>query len=178
MSRIAVMGSAFNPPSLGHLDVIQQALMQSDQVWLVPAFRHAWGKIMAPYEFRCDLVRLFLQDIQDPRVMLCAVEDKLAHPAHPVYSYDLLHALQQELSPEDELSLVIGPDNARSFDRFYKADEIRQRWSLLIVEERVTIRSTTIRDALLHHESVRHLTTPSVSDYLKKNSIYNSELSA
>lgn len=44
MSRIAVMGSAFNPPSLGHKDVVEQALTQCDQVWLVPAFRHAWGK--------------------------------------------------------------------------------------------------------------------------------------
>ena len=47
MSRIAVMGSAFNPPSLGHKDVVEQALKQCDQVWLVPAFRHAWGKSMA-----------------------------------------------------------------------------------------------------------------------------------
>ena len=49
MSRIAVMGSAFNPPSLGHKDVVEQALKQCDQVWLVPAFRHAWGKKMAAY---------------------------------------------------------------------------------------------------------------------------------
>ena len=53
--RIAVMGSAFNPPTLGHVDVIEQALANADRVWLVPSFRHAWGKEMAPYLDRCAM---------------------------------------------------------------------------------------------------------------------------
>jgi nicotinate-nucleotide adenylyltransferase len=178
MSRIAVMGSAFNPPSLGHLDVIRQALAQCDRVWLVPSYRHAWGKVMAPYDFRCDLVRLFLQDIHDPRVRLCAIEHLLVTNNQPVYSYDVLNALQEDVTAGDELSLVIGPDNERAFDRFYKAGDIKRRWSLLVVEERLTIRSTSIRDALLHQQSVLDLTTPSVGEYLMHNTIYNSELSA
>lgn len=178
MSRIAVMGSAFNPPSLGHLDVIRQALAQCDRVWLVPSYRHAWGKLMAPYEFRCELVRLFLKDIHDPRIQLCAIEHLLVTENQPVYSYDVLNALQADVPEGDELSLVIGPDNERAFDRFYKAAEIKQRWSLLVVQERLTIRSTSIRDALQHQQSIQNLTTPSVGDYLMHNTIYNSELSA
>ena len=108
MSRIAVMGSAFNPPSLGHKDVVEQALKQCDQVWLVPAFRHAWGKKMAAYQQRCEMVDLFVQDIADPRVSLCAIEHEIASDK-PVYSYDLLAALQARIQTDDQLLLVIGP---------------------------------------------------------------------
>lgn len=172
MSRIAVMGSAFNPPSLGHQDVIVQALKQCDQVWLVPAFRHAWGKKMAAYQQRCEMVDLFVQDIADARVRLCAFEHDIATDK-PVYSYDLLAALQTRIQADDQLLLVIGPDNAASFDKFHRAAEIQQRWQLLVVKERVSMRSTKIRAALQQHQSIAGMTTARVADYLSTHSVYD-----
>ena len=171
MSRIAVMGSAFNPPTLGHKDVIEQALKQCDQVWLVPAFRHAWGKNMAPYEYRCQMVKLFTQDLADPRVSLHAIEHQIADDK-PVYSFDLLEALQAQIQPEDQLFLVIGPDNAAAFDKFYRADDIRRRWQLLVVKERISVRSTKIRAALQHHKPVSAMTTPGVAAFLATHPVY------
>lgn len=171
MSRIAVMGSAFNPPSLGHQDVITQALKQCDQVWLVPAFRHAWGKQMAAYQQRCKMVDLFVQDIADERVCLCAIEHDIATDK-PVYSYDLLSELQTRIHADDQLLLVIGPDNAASFDKFHRASDIQQRWPLLIVKERISVRSTKIRAALQQHQSIIGMTTPRVADYLSTHPVY------
>lgn len=37
----------------------------------------------------------------------------------------------QALYPEDELTFVIGPDNLLHFGKFYKADEILQRWTVM-----------------------------------------------
>ena len=173
MSRIAVMGSAFNPPSLGHKDVVEQALKQCDQVWLVPAFRHAWGKKMAAYQQRCEMVDLFVQDIADPRVSLCAIEHEIASDK-PVYSFDLLAALQTRIQPDDQLLLVIGPDNAAAFDKFYRASDIRQRWQLLVVKERISVRSTKIRTALQQHKSITAMTTPGVAAFLTAHPVYGS----
>ena len=82
-TRIAVVGSAYNPPTLGHADVIEQALGQADAVWLVPAYHHAWGKAMAPYDQRCAMAEALLADLAEPRVRLMAVEHLLGdgHPA-------------------------------------------------------------------------------------------------
>ncbi len=172
MAKIAVMGSAFNPPSLGHKDVIRQALKQCDEVWLVPSFRHAWGKSMAPYEQRCQMVAAFIHDLNDPRIRLCAIEHEIAGEA-PVYSYDLLFALQQRIQPEDTLYLLIGPDNAAAFDRFHRADEIKKQWPLMVVKERVPVRSTTIRHAIQQHHSIQGMTTPSVVDFLSHTPLYS-----
>nr|WP_321241869.1 nicotinate-nicotinamide nucleotide adenylyltransferase [uncultured Tolumonas sp.] len=172
MSRIAVMGSAFNPPSLGHKDVVEQALKHCDQVWLVPAFRHAWGKSMAPYPQRCEMVKQFVEDIADPRVSLCAIEHEIASDK-PVYSFDLLAELQTRIQPDDQLLLVIGPDNAAAFDKFYRASDIRQRWQLLVVKERISVRSTKIRTALQQHQSITGMTTPRVADFLATHPVYS-----
>ncbi|HIB77351.1 MAG TPA: hypothetical protein EYO58_06995 [Flavobacteriales bacterium] len=44
MTVIAVFGSAFNPPHLGHMDVVRQCLSHVDQVLIVPSARHPFGK--------------------------------------------------------------------------------------------------------------------------------------
>lgn len=172
MKKIAVMGSAFNPPTLGHLDVIQQALSQCDEVWLVPSFRHAWGKAMAPYQQRCEMVDAFVADLNHTKVKPMAIEHEIASEK-PVYSYDLLRVLQEKASSDEQLYLLIGPDNAAAFDRFYKADEIKQRWPLLVVKERVNVRSTRIREALAKQKPIEKMTSPSVVRYLSEHAIYS-----
>ncbi len=50
MKKIAIFGSAFNPPSLGHKSVIE-SLSHFDLVLLEPSIAHAWGKNMLDYQF-------------------------------------------------------------------------------------------------------------------------------
>ena len=57
--KIAVFGSAFNPPSLGHKSVIER-LSHFDKVLLVPSLSHAWGKEMLPFDTRIDMVLTFI----------------------------------------------------------------------------------------------------------------------
>ncbi|MDF4536048.1 nicotinate-nicotinamide nucleotide adenylyltransferase, partial [Vibrio parahaemolyticus] len=51
MKKIAVFGSAFNPPTLGHKSIID-SLGHFDLILLVPSIAHAWGKTMLDYELR------------------------------------------------------------------------------------------------------------------------------
>ena len=64
MTKIAVFGSAFNPPSLGHKSVID-SLSHFDLVLLVPSISHAWGKQMLSYEIRCELIDAFIRHCND-----------------------------------------------------------------------------------------------------------------
>ena len=168
--RIAIMGSAFNPPTLGHVDVIEQALKHADQVWLVPAFRHAWGKEMAPYLDRCAMSQRLSLDLGEQRVQLMAVEHLIADE-RPIYSIDLMAWLQQRHAAS-QLLLLLGPDNAKAFNKFHRASELQARWPLLLVEERRPIRSTLLRQRLMHGETIADLTTASVAAYLSQHPLY------
>lgn len=169
--RIAIMGSAFNPPTLGHVDVIAQALRHAEQVWLVPSFHHAWGKTMAAYLDRCAMSRRLARDIGDPRVQLMAIEHLIASE-RPVYSIDVMDWLQQRLPTDQQLLLVLGPDNASAFDKFHRAAELQARWPLLLADERRPIRSTQLRQRLEQGRSIEDLTTPAVAAYLKQHPLY------
>ena len=169
--RIAVMGSAFNPPTLGHVDVIEQALANADRVWLVPSFRHAWGKEMAPYLDRCAMSQRLSKDFGDQRLQLMAVEHLIADD-RPIYSIDLMAWLQQRLTGGQQLLLVLGPDNAGAFGKFHRAAELQASWPLLLAEERRPIRSTQLRQRLAQGAAIDDLTTASVAAYLNQHPLY------
>lgn len=92
-SKIAVFGSAFNPPSLGHKSVIE-SLTHFDRVLLLPSIAHAWGKQMLEYSARCELVDAFIEDLQVDNVERSTIEESLYSPESSVTTYAVLEALE------------------------------------------------------------------------------------
>jgi len=170
MKKIAVFGSAFNPPTLGHKSIID-ALGHFDLILLVPSIAHAWGKTMLDYELRNQLVDQFIEDIGSNKVQRSDVEEILYTPENTVTTYAVLTHLQAQY-PEDELTFVIGPDNLLNFGKFYKVDEILQRWAVLACPERLSIRSTVIRDSLQNGQSITGMTTSGVEQMLYQHLLY------
>ncbi len=190
--KIAVFGAAFNPPHLGHIDVIEQLLDQFDSVLLVPSFAHAFDKNMLPFTQRLTMLEIILDEHVDDksRVEISLIEQSIASAKHQsndspnyVYSYDVLHALEalaaQEHKPS-RLTLIIGPDNAREevWCRFYKSKQIQQEYSVHCVDERVSIRSSRVRDILQKLNPGQPCALDSMlgirlSDYVLKQQLYS-----
>ncbi|MCG3728612.1 nicotinate-nicotinamide nucleotide adenylyltransferase [Vibrio cincinnatiensis] len=170
MEKIAVFGSAFNPPTLGHKSVIE-SLTHFDRILLVPSIAHAWGKEMLDYALRCRLIDAFIADLSLPQVQLADVEKGLLQPGQSVTTYALLTFLQEQW-PEAELTFVIGPDNLFQFGQFYRAQDILQRWSVMACPEKVKVRSTEVRRSLQEKKEISTLTTSSVETLLKQLNCY------
>ncbi|MDD1792270.1 nicotinate-nicotinamide nucleotide adenylyltransferase [Enterovibrio sp. ZSDZ42] len=158
--RIAIFGSAFNPPSLGHLSVLQR-LSHFDLVLLVPSFSHAWGKKMADFTKRCQWVEGFIADVDCRNLVLCKDEEKLGQSG-AVTTWALMEHIQNQY-PTSELTFVLGPDNFLSFSKFHRSEDIVSRWSVLACPEVVPVRSTDIRNKLESGLSIDSLTTTSVA---------------
>ncbi len=150
---IAIFGSAFNPPHLGHADVIDQALGIADRVIAVPSYKHAFGKAMLPFSLRVSLVEDLISDQGfTNRCKVSTIEETLSqsqNDARAVYTFDVLEAFERAYSNAN-LIFIIGPDNADPaiWNQFYKAKEIQARWQIWAAEERLPIRSTPLRQKL------------------------------
>lgn len=171
MEKIAIFGSAFNPPTLGHKSVVE-SLTHFERILLVPSIAHAWGKEMLDYESRCSLIEAFIDDLGLPQAELSTVEQDLLQPGQSVTTYALLTFLQEQW-PEAELTFVIGPDNLFQFGQFYRAQEILQRWSVMACPEKVKVRSTDVRKCLQEKKEINTMTTPSVAALLKQQNSYD-----
>ncbi|MGL5291537.1 MAG: nicotinate-nicotinamide nucleotide adenylyltransferase [Vibrionaceae bacterium] len=164
----AVFGSAFNPPTLGHLNVLQK-LTAFDRVLLVPSFHHAWAKPMAPFSLRCEWVLDFIDDAKLGNLQLCTDEQHIkGEVGEAVTTWDLLKFLQEK-HHDCMLTFVMGPDNLLNFAKFYRAEEILARWSVLTCPEEFAIRSSDLRQKLANGDNFAHLTTPTVARKLSSS---------
>ncbi|PSU44892.1 nicotinate-nicotinamide nucleotide adenylyltransferase [Photobacterium frigidiphilum] len=164
IKSIAIFGSAFNPPSLGHKSVLER-LKHFDQVLLLPSFTHAWGKVMIDYSARCELVEAFISDIGQKNLTLSRLEEEMAVGDESITTYAVLVELQKR-HPNASLTFVVGPDNFLKFSQFYQAEQILSKWQVLACPETVNIRSTVIRDKIVKKSDISHLTTPKVATLL------------
>ncbi|OEE66964.1 nicotinate-nicotinamide nucleotide adenylyltransferase [Enterovibrio norvegicus FF-33] len=163
--KIAIFGSAFNPPSLGHLSVVQR-LAHYDKVLLVPSYSHAWGKKMADFTKRCQWVKGFIEDAGCSNLDIYLDEKSLGEEG-AVTTWALLNHIQKQY-PNSDLTFVLGPDNFLSFAKFYRSQDILKRWSVLACPESVPVRSTEIRKRLEQDIDISDLTTPTVAANMTK----------
>lgn len=167
--KIAVFGSSFNPPSFGHLSVIER-LSHFNKILLVPCFSHSWGKKMVDFEKRCEWVEDFIKDINCSYLQLCT-DEKILGKRKSVTTWALLNHLQLQF-PKAELTFVLGPDNLFNFHRFYKSEHILKKWNILACPQSTSIRSTEIRERLFQNKDISYLTTPTLVNKLSKDDFY------
>jgi len=133
--RIGVLGGAFDPPHMAHVQVAQAAIEQLslDRLWIVPT-GDAWHKSpsIAPAEHRLEMARLAFRDLP-----VAAVTDIEIERAGPSYTADTLADLQTQFASDEagvqsEWFLVMGQDQLNAFERWVRQDEILQRATLAV----------------------------------------------
>lgn len=106
MTTWAIFGGSFNPPHVGH--VLAGAWVLStqdvDELVVVPALEHAFGKELAPYAHRRRMTELAFGGLRRARVS--DVEARMGRPSYTVRTLERLRAEH----PSVELRLVIGSD--------------------------------------------------------------------
>lgn len=129
-ATIGVLGSAFNPPHLGHLALAQEALWQLglDEVVLVPTGQAPHKRIADDpgREVRMQMTRLAAAD--DSRFSVSALEVEREGPS---YTYETLEALAEERG-ETELVFVMGADAAVGLESWRNPERVVELASLAV----------------------------------------------
>ena len=196
--RIGLFGGAFNPPHVGHLVCAQEAHAQLELevvVW-VPVGR-------APHrEIRQDPgpeVRLQMCDYAtaaDERFGLSRIEVDREGPS---YTADTLRELR-ERSPDDELVLILGGDQAAALREWHEPAEVMRLATIAVaargeidrtrVEDavggqaelrffempRIDVSSTMVRERAASGQPIRYLVPDKVANFIGAQSLYGASV--
>jgi nicotinate-nucleotide adenylyltransferase len=194
---IGVLGSAFNPPHLGHLALAQEALWQLglDEVVLVPT-GHAPHKRIADdpgREARMEMTRLAAAD--DDRFSVSALEVEREGPS---YTYETLVALAEQRG-DRELVFVMGADAAVGLESWRAPERVVELASLAVArrvgvsdadvaevmrslgcEGRATmlempqfgVSSSAVRERAKQGRPLRYLVPDAVAHFIEEKGIY------
>ena len=119
--RLGLFGGAFDPPHVAHVALARAAVSQLalDELRVCPTGR-AWHKSrpLSDAHHRLAMAQLAFSEVSG-----VVVDDRELRRNGPTYTIDTLRELHHE-HPQDTLVLVIGADQADTFDQWRESDEI------------------------------------------------------
>ena len=128
--KTVIFGGSFDPIHVGHLALAREvcALGLASEVWFMvsPQNPHKQGHVMTDENLRLKMVQLAIGN--NPEFKACDFEFALPRPS---YTIKTLEALECRY-PQREFRLLIGADNWEKFDRWYKGDEILERYGVRV----------------------------------------------
>jgi nicotinate-nucleotide adenylyltransferase len=200
--RVGILGGAFNPPHTGHLVCAQEALIQLelDKVVFVPVGQAPHRELPGDpgAEERLEMAELATAD--DERFEVSRVELDREGPS---YTSDTLRGLR-EASPDDELFLILGGDQASTLATWHEPEEVLALATVAVVEriswsrqaigiklgrlqgERgirylempiIQISSSSIRRRAAEGKPIRYLVPDKVAAYIESNGLYGASVS-
>ena len=176
MIRTGIFGGSFNPIHNGHIILARQLKERAglDEVWLMvspqnPLKQHA--DLLAD-EARMEMARKAVEG--EAGIVASDYEMQLPRPS---YTWNTLQALSRDY-PDREFVLMIGGDNWELFDRWYRAEDIRRHYEIVVYTRTpgdpgfIDISSTEIRRRIREGLSIGELVPAAVADIIKEKGYY------
>lgn len=119
MKKIALFGGSFDPPHLGHLAIVDEALRQLDidELVIVPAYLNPFkSQAHAPASLRLKWLQAIFKN--DPRV---TVSDFEVAKNRPVPSIETVRHFSEIA---DSIYLIVGADNLASLEAWYEYESL------------------------------------------------------
>lgn len=128
--RVAVYGGSFNPPHVGHAMVAAWIgwTGRADQVWFLPAYRHAFDKPLAPWDLRLRMTEA-LADAVGPHARVEPIESTLPVPSYTIHTMEALVARH----PEHQFRLVVGADVLPQLPLWKESERLTASFPFLVV---------------------------------------------
>ncbi len=180
--HVALLGGSFNPPHVAHVMAAWWALSTQDvdEVWLLPAFVHPFGKPLAPFEDRVRMCELSVRAVRG--AFVCPAEAELADDPLVGKTARTLEHLRAK-HPGYRFSLVVGADILPETPKWYRWDRVRELAGVIVVGREgwppiegaptlPAIASRTIRERLARGEDVSGLVPGKVLEYVKERGLY------
>lgn len=129
--RVALLGGSFNPPHVGHLTaaVYVHATREVDEVWLMPAYRHPFGKPLAAFEHRLAMCEALARESSG----WLKVTDCERHVGLDGRTVDTLTYLLPQ-HPDLRFTLIIGSDILGDLPNWKDFDRVRAMADVLVLQ--------------------------------------------
>jgi nicotinate-nucleotide adenylyltransferase len=179
--EVALIGGSFNPPHVGHLmaALYVRATLAVDEVWLMPAFNHPFGKPLAPWADRVAMCEALADDFGG----WLKVSQAEASVGKDGRTIDLLEWLLPRF-PDTGFQFIIGSDILADLPKWKAWDRIQQLVRITVLYRAgypsplalgpplAAVSSTEIRAAFEAGQPPAALVPRKVLEYVARRGLY------
>lgn len=190
--KVGIYSGSFNPVHIGHIALVDYIIEKGivDEIWLIRSPQNPLkaSNTLLSDDHRATMLQLAIEGHRCLKIS--TIEDDLPKPN---YTINTLRALQDK-NPDTELHLIIGADNWDIFDKWRDWESILADYHLIIYPRpgstspvvdkakypnvqvvdapQYNISSTEIRERRAKRQTIKHLVSPKVDQYIKTNKLY------
>lgn len=177
MGLTAIFGGTFNPPHIGHYQMLKalENRPEIEEIWLMPDKipPHKVCDFLADDKDRIEMCRIIADDFK--KVKLCLAEFEREGKS---YTYDTVTEFRKKY-PQREFTFVCGGDMLVSFEEWYRYEELMKMISFTVFRRTDTDNAEFDRKAAELSEMGMKITVmseiiTSVSSTYIRNNIDNS----
>jgi nicotinate-nucleotide adenylyltransferase len=197
MPDLGILGGTFNPPHIGHLVMVNEALDQLglDSVTLMPVAEPPHKEADADPGAAVRLELCVLAVAPDQRVTVSDLEIERGGAS---YTVDTLRALHDR-APEHDLTFIVGGDMAHSLPSWREPEAILELARLAVAERdglrrediaqrlaplhagdrvvffdmpRIDLSSSAIRERVAEGRTIQHLVPDTVAEAIRSRRLY------
>lgn len=186
MGTVVFLGS-FDPPTIGHLHLITEALENgASQVVVIPAYRNPWKKNQTPFNHRLGMCRRMVATYGPPKAYVLDIESWIAE-RNNLDSVPTWMTLEELLKTRiGEFKILVTNETYREIPRWIKGDEILENYEFMILSSEhlgepipgsieitpLNVSSTLVRNKLKSGLQCPEYLDYFVFDYIKRNQLY------
>jgi nicotinate-nucleotide adenylyltransferase len=196
--RIGLFGGAFNPPHVGHLVCAQEAhsQLELDVVVWVPVGQAPHREIPQDPGPEVRFQMCDYATAADERFGVSRIEVERDGPS---YTVETLRELR-ERSPDDELFLILGGDQAAALPAWHEPGEVMRLATIAVAERvgsdrasveaaiggqadlrffempRIDVSSTMVRERAASGRPIRYLVPDKVANFIGAQSLYGASV--
>lgn len=182
--KIGIYGGAFNPPHQGHIEVAELASQYLDEVWIMPCYKHNYGKNMLNGHHRLNMCNLTFNH-NKIKVSNFEIENNISGG-----TYVLANILKNKYN--HSFYFIIGQDNANEIHKWLNYNKLINEFPFIVImrylddsndlwykkdphiyiKTKITnISSTEIRNNIQDNIKPNHINN-SVFKYIEDNNLY------
>lgn len=128
---IAVFGGSFNPPTVAHINLAKQVLEEMNEiekVIFVPVSTKYNKKGLASDEVRLNMLKSICNSQEN-----LEVSDLELKSERQLYTIETLRIIEEQ-NPGKEIYFIIGTDNLKELETWYKPDELLKNFKIIVLD--------------------------------------------
>jgi len=195
---IAVFGGSFNPPLNSHFSLAEQVIeeiKEIEKIVLVPVSTRYSKQGLVEDKHRFNMLKIICD--KNPKFEVSDIEIKSEKQP---YTIQTLENIQKQNLGKD-IYFIIGTDNLKELCTWYRADELLEKYKVLVLRRNkdnikeiisncslltkykdsiielknivtIDLSSSIVRKKIKNGESIKYLAPDEVIEYMDKNKLY------
>lgn len=166
MKKLGFFGGCFNPPTIAHIELIENAIKQYnlDKVYFVPMGDLYPKKDLIPAFHRVNMLEKALKEKMD--ILLVSVNS-----SKKLQAIDTFKIIQNDF-PDSENFFIMGSDNFEKIGSWKNSEELVKNYKYIILKRDNNISSKVVRQLIKNNESAKDFICEDVEKYILENELY------